>query len=277
MLITNEYKSLNSLSIIPTLFFYNDTYPTLNVNEPISNNQYYYADNLKLIHIKKDNTCNGKLSFGFEKLNIGDVIEVEFDLRIVSGTQFRISFNEIETISNIKTPIEKTYYEYSNTEWNTVRASYTIRNDSFSNHLVDIGIQKYIAGEWYIKNLKVNVKRQHTNELKERMESYCIERWSNSGTMEWRNRTEWYTKSGVVSELDTNTLKVTFSKPFTNKRPICNATLNYVNAGKNYRIMVDCSDSSFCKIQFYDSTNTVVPLANLGSSLLFYLIAFGID
>ena len=259
-----------------THIFFSDKPQITYSTEPISNNNFYFSKDLNRIHIKKTNTTHGSSCFYIPNLRLGDIIEVEFEYiivdPIVTDGIIRISFNEIESNDNTKTPVLKTYCEcvHNNNEWGKANATYMVTNDSFSNHLVEVGMPWWKTGEVYIKDIIVNVKRRIPR--LENVIKGCMIR-KNGET--WDIRSDfWGSDIGTLTEVDSTTLKLTFKDTFEN-RPIGLGGTDTSISSRKYRVCIGALTQINCYIKFVKNDDTFAELSNIEDGVHFSIAFIG--
>lgn len=270
-----EIFSITRREEFESSFFFADKSYVLYNAEPIINNSFYYAKDINRFHIKKDNTVYGASTFYIPNLRLGDRIEVEFEYQVVSTANdgiIRVSFNEIEVKDSSKTPIIKTYYDcpYNNGEWNKANATYMATNDSFSNHLIEIGMPWWKTGEVYIKDLRVIVYRKIPrleNSLKG-----CMIRKNGSN---WEIRSDFYGNDiGTITVKDSTTLSIAFKDKFEN-RPVSTSNADTNTLSGKYRPCVGALTQLGCDIKFIKNDNTFSDLSAMEDGVHFSFMFLG--
>lgn len=195
-----------------------EDYHSINVSmtegtEPIVDNQYYIDSN-SVAHVKSEDGTAGYFKFPLPGLEVGDVIEAECDVRLISGDPVRIGVDDEEW--------NKLYRETEKVgEWETIKIKYICYNDM--DHSVSFGTWTNMIGEFYLKNIKIRTHVNKTEILKYR--KYQIEKRNGSWIV---NKNLVASDGATVTEVSTENIRITHDVPLTGRYPIVlvNGNLN---------------------------------------------------
>ncbi|MEK4779823.1 hypothetical protein NST86_26455 [Bacillus sp. FSL L8-0199] len=249
-------------------------YTYLTKSNTVQNNTFTFDSKTGIVHILTDTTKAGYIYDSFDKLVVGDIIEVACEVRSINGELPKISFDEYyndTSYSNIESvSINKKY------EWAEFTSKLVFRNAKGMNKArVTVGLPTLEAGEFQLRNLRINVKTQRKFELETYVpinKGYEIRK--NNGN--WEIRDDFYNSGGTVSLPDPYTIRITYTEPFTGKRPIPQATPDFFLSSGKYIIHAGNSIKTSVDIKIFDKTTDIgLNLDNVEEGTHFSLMVLG--
>lgn len=266
-----EYKCILSKQDIQ-LNMINNSFVAVDSKDDVVDNTYYFDSKTNTIYAKSAIGVRGMIAFKLSNLSIGDIIEVETELRSISGSKPFVTITECGAdYESAYNDLIKTYYDNNDNNYITVSAKSYIINTTHA--LVLIGLGRDDAGEYHIRLPRVRVTKKKHFTTPQIMQ-YSINKYPDG----WVLRTDnWASSAGAtITEIDANTLKITFDKPF-DKRPIPSIAQCFETAtdSHKYNAKVGQITVDSIQIKFFDSSNNVVPLANMKNYYYVFLTLIG--
>ncbi|KAA0777616.1 hypothetical protein DN392_06345 [Bacillus sp. BB51/4] len=235
----------------------------------VTDDTFYFDTAIRLLTAQSSNAKSGGFNFYFENTYIGDIIEIECEIRSVTGEYPRIYFNGISFPGPSGIEADSTYMAPSQQgQWEFMKREFIVRNTQYNNYKFFIGLITNSAGKYQLRNLKVRLKRTVFNKKNEISKTYTINKYNGSWVFDEYSDSD----KGNLS-YEGNSLKVAFDLPF-NKKPIPLVTLGNSLAVK-YKIIANAKVDNVL-ITFYDENNVAVSAeAVVSNNTLFHLAVFG--
>lgn len=222
--------------------------------------------------INSSNAKKGCFSTFFTDLSYGDVIEVEAEIKKVSGASSPLI--GIYESNYLGVDVSCTAVQTTSTnEWEKIRLKYFFTKVA-SSLRCDVGYYTADVGMCYIRNFKASVNYAKQKGLAD-VKKFAIQK-NSSGT--WELVSTRANDLGSVAVNDTYTLRVNFTIPFFNRGdivPICLVTMDSSSPTKTYIILVGDANKNFVQIKFYNTSGVLQDLSTIPNSTMFNLAVFG--
>lgn len=130
--------------------------PTYTDSTP-TGNEWTYNSTLQCMHMKNiDTTKVGYCVQDFGELRVGDIIEVVAEVYSISGVKPKIAID-----ARLNTQwINKAHIQADKTkEWEVIRLKYIVQDNKI-DHKATIGIWTADIGEFYVRNIRIEVLTQ---------------------------------------------------------------------------------------------------------------------
>lgn len=214
-----------------------------------------------------DNSLEGDrqafLRVNLKKLKVGDLIKVEYEC--------------VNCVGSVGVGLEqsgsaKVKYLYVADNKNKGMATITPKTDGDYNLIIGGFWNTNLKGT--IKNINITITSNSVLVTKpESVMNILPQKFTIQSTAQgvFEIRTDWSTHSGVLSNYDTNTLKLVLDIK-TKVRPQVFINNMYPGASAEYTIRTDIDTNKNVFIRFYDNTNTLVPISNVKSYVYFGIL-----
>ncbi|MGG3047280.1 hypothetical protein ABEO76_29930 [Bacillus anthracis] len=259
VLLTNEdyvkYRSSSSFNKVDS-------------SSQVTDDTFSFDSTTRLLTAQSSNTKSGGFNFYFANTYIGDIIEIECEIRSVIGEYPRVYFNEISVPNSSGVEANSTFmFPSQQGQWELLQRKFVVRNSQYNNNKLFIGLITNASGKYQIKNLRVRIKRSAFDKKNDVNKTYTINKYNGSWVIDEYSSSD----KGTLS-YEGNSLKLTFDTAF-NKKPIPLVTPGNSLAAK-YKITASPNTDNVL-ITFYDSDNAVVSAETVVSnSTIFHLVAF---
>ncbi|WHT89553.1 hypothetical protein [Bacillus cereus] len=245
--------------------------PSFNKVDSVSqvvDDTFFFDATTRLLTAQTSNTKSGGFNFYFPNTYIGDVIEIECEVRSINGESPRVYLNEVSAPNASGSEANGTYMIASQQgQWEFIQKEFIVRNTQYKNNKLFIGLITSAAGKYQVKNLKVRLKRSAFNEKRDMNKVYTINKYNGSWVIDEYSASD----KGTLS-YDGDSLKLTFDTAF-GKKPIPLVTPGNGLAAK-YKITASPNADSVL-ITFFDIDNKVVSAETVVSnSTILHLAVF---
>jgi hypothetical protein len=230
--------------------------------------QWTFNETTKTARVKKATGATGggfKVYFDRD-LYIGDIVEIQVECRLISGSPFRLSIEEFgQNLFEITS---------SNEEYEILTFKHVVqRNIPKGNTTSRINIGYYTAdgGEYEVRNpvMKVSTKNTQPPIKPINLQKFVVKK---DATLGWMIRSDVFASDGgTITILDTNTLKITFTNAFET-RPICVCGGEYYGNSYKYRPAAGYADKTFVYIRLVKSDGTFAELSTVEADVYFDVI-----
>ncbi|PEI73422.1 hypothetical protein CN646_07420 [Bacillus wiedmannii] len=235
----------------------------------VVDNTFFFDSLTRVLTAQSSNNLSGGYNFFFPNTYIGDMLEVECDIRSVSGEYPRLYFSETSAPNTSGTEANSTYMTLvQQGQWETIQHKFIIKNTQYNNAKLFVGLITNAAGRYQIKNLRIRLKRSAFNKKSDMNRTYTVNKYNGS----WIFDEYSFSDVGTIS-IENNAVKITFDIPYT-KKPIPIVTPGNSSSVK-YKVTAIASQDSV-SIAFYDSANAVVPPdTTVSNNTMVQLAVFG--
>ena len=237
------------------------------VTEVILNTFGYDTIN-KITHVNCDNTISGYANLRFNNLNDGDIIEAYADFYSVSGVLPKIFYDELLPTINV----DHAQLQQSG-KWETLKLTSLFLNKSGGDMRFVFGLGVGDMGEFKMKNVRGEVKRNTTIINQKRIEPFVAIKEINN---EFILRSNFIGNEGVISSLGFG-LRITFNRPFPTSVPVGSINSNGSNNGYLYTPVITSMTNNSVDIRFVDNTTITFlsDVTTLPDNYSFYAVVTG--
>ncbi|KXI78605.1 hypothetical protein ACS52_11330 [Bacillus cereus] len=261
-----SYSVLDNLKLRMSIPYYeNQIYP----------DAFTFNSTTGIIHVNSTSEKPGYLVENFYNLELGDIIEITAEFRVLSGTGPKIAFDEYIDASTSQNT------EYTQVkrvgEWETLKAKYVFRDlKGFKKLRTSIGLWTKDSGEYQMRNVRTLVKSKRNTEGEKSKASFSLKPYviRKNGTI-WEIRTDFAHSEGSLERVSSKVLKVKFGESFSN-RPAASISSDFYMDSYKYHITVGNLQKDSAYIQIYDNaTNTLQELDAIPDGMHFSLVFVG--
>lgn len=272
-----EYKALvkqeDFVKAIPSNGF------TVSETEPITDDTFYFEQGSKIVHVKTTSTKRGFFNLIFEKLKVGDIIEIECDFYSSSGVKPKIYIDEILNILTPNTSVTVNSKQSTSGQWETLKLSHIVTNLVYSGDFrVSFGLATSDVGEFYMRDARAKVtSKSRNNPTLPIVKKYTI-RKNAEGNWEIR-KDSFLSDNGTLTVKDSTTLLLRYDIPYdlptTRRSPVVLVSGDFVYNSYKYRPTSGNSLSTQVELKLLNSSGVAVDLATIENLTHFSVIAFG--
>ena len=121
----------------------------------LNNDEWCYDNVKKIAKFKKSSKSSncGCIKYYFSDFNISDEVEIELDVKVISGL-FKLSINDNGDLA------DEIKYDYD--EWKTLKLKHIFNrsiNKESSNTRINIGFYSDDIGEYEVRNIRIKLKK----------------------------------------------------------------------------------------------------------------------
>lgn len=245
--------------------------------EPLTFGQYAFKN--ETLHV---NALDGKKSsyirIQFKKLCVGDIIEVEYDVRNITGVLCKQTiaerFDATTTKSTSDTQSTKTG------EWETIKTKYVVKNKYYDgDHDLTVGVWYGNISEFYIRNFRWKVSKK-TERVQPEISQHIACSVLKNASGKWEFHSPSYNIGGVsISAEDTETLVLKWDERF-NKYPVCVISGDYESSSYLYTPLTGYSYENSVKVKFKEIVGgaySIALLSSIPNYTRFSLVIVGLD
>lgn len=235
----------------------------------IIDDTFFLDESTRVLTAQSSNTKSGGFNFFFPNTKTGDEIEVECEIRSVSGENPRFYFSEVSTPDSTGIEANSTYSTVDQQgQWEYINQKMIIKNTTYTNNKIFIGLITSAAGKYQLRNLKIRLKRSIFTRKQERILGFTVNKYNGNWVTD-----EYSYSDPVTFSYSGNSLKLTFEQVF-NKKPIVQITPSN-GAAAGYKIIGAASNDSVL-ITFLDSSNNAVSAETIVSNnTIFHVVIIG--
>jgi len=232
------------------------------------NGQWTFNETTKTARVKKAaGAAGGGFKIYFDRdLYMGDIVEIQLECRLISGSPFRLSIDELgQNLFEITS---------SNEEYEILTFKHLVRQNipkGSANSRINIGYYGADSGEYEVRNVIVKVCTKNAQPITTpiNLKKFVVKKDASLG---WVIRSDVFASDGgTITELDSNTLKITFNKAF-DTRPICVCGGEYYDFSYKYRPVSGYADKTFVHIRLVKVDGTFATLSTVESDVYFDVI-----
>lgn len=225
-------------------------------SEILNNDTFKFLQKYNLIEHKKASTTSGQyFAIRLDDLQIGDIVEVEFDYYKVNGADINLLLKEagdVNGINNVKL--------YSTgTSFTSVKYRFTTTKETIGNLTqIEIGYATGEVGQYKIKNVRVRIIDKYVKPHGVTTISGLFYKQVNGEFMFH----DGFANNGLSFEVNGNNLRLKFKT--ANKRAMLNINKLALGNTLDYDFYQVLGQNTYCEFAvFQKGTNTKVNLADL--------------
>jgi hypothetical protein len=255
-----DYKRMN---ILPTGF------TEVSESTPIADNTYAWNETYKALHIRDASaSLKGAVNVQLGKANIGDVIQIEMEVMNIDQYA-KIAIDYTGDSSGNLFILEST----KQNEFEKIGGSFIVTEDN--SILTGVfGIYTADSGEYYIRNININVnKKNNISLIRPAKRVYTFNTGDGVGEIGLVTNYNPYTCSIVKT---TTQITLTHDIPFTGTHPGI-ASGQFYSGAPLYKIQCKSESYNSFIIQFFDLAGAVINPNTIESGLWFTVIHHGYD
>jgi hypothetical protein len=234
-------------------------------------NQWTFDTTIKAV---KANANRGYFRFHLGRVALGDKINVKAEVYNIEGVKVHASVDYSDSGYNANKGTTGLVNTKSTADWEQINIDFYANMDALYASCV-IGLSTGEVGKYYLKNVVITVTTVHRapNEIIlpdfRKICAACL--WKYNGS--WLFNSNFDNSPCAITELDANTLRVTFAELSGGAKWSFGWTSQEYH-NNDYFIRVKSSGAGIIDLRFRNpTTNETVPLANLVNGMTFVVYA----
>lgn len=232
---------------------------SVSFSDILTNNTFTFDG--KVVKCLKDNTKMSLFPIYFETNEIGDVFEIEVEVRSISGAYPKIYIHETRNIYSLSNTIEVAQTIATKTgEWELIKFNHIFVGYSEErNTKISVGLPTSEAGEFEFRNFKIRCLRD-SNTKKEVLKIRPMTICKDGGVWSVREDTA-KIDTPSIEVIDDTTVRINYGCLYDLK-PVITLGNDY-NSGWRHKCIIQSIQSGYADFKFVKTDGTYISIADI--------------